>query len=104
MMSVSPSGHKLRRATCVIEPLTSHVEHRTSHTKVDPPGIEPGSPVCRTGVVPLDHEPIVAPSARTVVDGAGFEPATAEPAVLQTAPLSLSGTRPCQWRRWESNP
>jgi hypothetical protein len=24
---------------------------------VDPPGIEPGSPVCRTGVVPLDHEP-----------------------------------------------
>ena len=26
--------------------------------KVDPPGIEPGSPVCRTGVVPLDHEPV----------------------------------------------
>src|SRR5580693_2849589 len=24
---------------------------------VDPPGIEPGFPVCRTGVVPLDHEP-----------------------------------------------
>src|SRR5207342_279318 len=24
---------------------------------VDPPGIEPGSPACRTGVVPLDHEP-----------------------------------------------
>jgi hypothetical protein len=26
--------------------------------QVDPPGIEPGFPVCRTGVVPLDHEPI----------------------------------------------
>jgi hypothetical protein len=25
---------------------------------VDPPGIEPGLPVCRTGVVPLDHEPV----------------------------------------------
>ena len=24
---------------------------------VDPPGIEPGFPVCQTGVVPLDHEP-----------------------------------------------
>lgn len=36
----------------------SHIRlHRTS-TLVDPPGIEPGSPVCRTGVVPLDHEPI----------------------------------------------
>ena len=26
---------------------------------VDPPGIEPGFPVCRTGVFPLDHEPVV---------------------------------------------
>ena len=25
---------------------------------VDLPGIEPGSPVCRTGVVPLDHKPV----------------------------------------------
>ena len=24
---------------------------------MDPPGVEPGSPVCRTGVFPLDHEP-----------------------------------------------
>src|ERR1019366_8288698 len=24
---------------------------------MDPPGIEPGFPVCRAGVVPLDHEP-----------------------------------------------
>src|SRR3954454_1438323 len=27
-------------------------------SSVDPPGIEPGSPACRAGVVPLDHEPI----------------------------------------------
>src|SRR5262245_45566623 len=27
-------------------------------SRLDPPGIEPESPVCRTGVVPLDHEPI----------------------------------------------
>lgn len=26
--------------------------------RVDPPGIEPGSPVCRTGVFPLDDEPV----------------------------------------------
>jgi hypothetical protein len=25
---------------------------------VDPPGIEPGFPACRAGVVPLDHEPV----------------------------------------------
>src|SRR5207248_3660077 len=25
--------------------------------RVDPPGIEPGSPACRAGVVPLDYEP-----------------------------------------------
>ena len=27
---------------------------------VDPPGVEPGSPACRAGVVPLDHKPIGA--------------------------------------------
>ena len=26
---------------------------------VDPPGIEPGFPACRAGVVPLDHEPVL---------------------------------------------
>ena len=25
--------------------------------KVDPPGIEPGTPVCKTGVLPLDYRP-----------------------------------------------
>jgi hypothetical protein len=28
---------------------------------VEPPGIEPGFPVCRTGVVPLDHGPVSGP-------------------------------------------
>ena len=37
---------------------------------VDPPGIEPGSPACRAGVVPLDHRPAVA------VDRMGVEPIT----------------------------
>ena len=39
-------------------------------SRVDPPGIEPGSPVCRTGVVPLDHEPMFR------VDRMGVEPIT----------------------------
>ena len=29
----------------------------TFRMSVDPPGIEPGFPVCRTGVFPLDHDP-----------------------------------------------
>src|SRR2546427_13299875 len=37
--------------------LAHHSSLATHHFSVDPPGIEPGSPVCRTGVVPLDHEP-----------------------------------------------
>ena len=31
----------------------------TFRMSVDPPGIEPGLPVCRTGVFPLDHEPVL---------------------------------------------
>ena len=38
---------------------------------VDPPGIEHGFPVCRTGVVPLDHEPMLFR-----VDRMGVEPIT----------------------------
>ena len=65
MISLSPSGCK-RKARESNPPLPSG---RTALAKrpgqpvsgylpVDPPGIEPGSPVCRTGVVPLDHEPV----------------------------------------------
>ena len=32
----------------------------TFRMSVDPPGIEPGFPVCRTGVLPLDDEPLLA--------------------------------------------
>jgi hypothetical protein len=31
---------------------------RLPSVRVDPPGIEPGSPPCHSGVVPLDHEPV----------------------------------------------
>jgi hypothetical protein len=31
----------------------------TFQNPVDPPGIEPGFPPCRGGVVPLDHEPVM---------------------------------------------
>ena len=37
---------------------------------MDPPGIEPGLPACRAGVVPLDHEPVSSLS----VDRRGVEP------------------------------
>ena len=30
------------------------------HVRVDPPGIEPGLPACHTGVIPLDHRPVIS--------------------------------------------
>ena len=39
---------------------------------VDPPGVEPGFPVCRAGVVPLDHEPVPFSGprgSRTLISG-----------------------------------
>lgn len=27
--------------------------------RVDPPGVEPGSPPCHSGIVPLDHGPVI---------------------------------------------
>src|SRR5262249_16040438 len=36
----------------------SHITRHIPSPPVDPPGIEPGSPVCRTDVVPLDYEPM----------------------------------------------
>ena len=44
---------------------------------------------------------------KEMVEGAGFEPAKAKPADLQSAPFSHSGTPPyvCLWSwRWDSNP
>ena len=57
---------------------------------VDPPGIEPGFPVCRTGVFPLDHEPVFS------VDRMGIEPITP---ILQGSVASLGTCQPeCLWR------
>ena len=65
-MSISPSRHKAegkgvepssRRAGTALAEQPGQPYPATFRTLVDPPGIEPGSPVCQTGVVPLDHEP-----------------------------------------------
>ena len=77
MMSVSPSRQKrkaresnphLPLGRTVLagrpgEPVSGYLP------SVDPPGVEPGSPVCRPGVVPLDHEPVVSgpPGTRTPI-------------------------------------
>ena len=64
--------------------------------QVDPPGIEPGFPVCRTGVFPLDHEPVIS------VDRMGIEPITP---ILQGSVASLGTCQPDHQRSVrESNP
>src|SRR5581483_5893515 len=66
MMSVSPPGHE-RKVRELNPPL--HRENRLSRAarptdirlppvSVDPPGVEPGSPACHTGVFPLDRGPV----------------------------------------------
>jgi hypothetical protein len=78
-MSISPSGQTAEGKG--VEP-SSHVSgNRLSRAArptvsaylpfhlVDPPGIEPESPACRTGIFPLDDEPIVLS-----VDRRGIEP------------------------------
>ena len=45
---------------------TSHI--RLPSISVDPPGVEPGSPECRSGVFPLDHEPVVVSVDRMRVE------------------------------------
>src|SRR5439155_25705725 len=37
--------------------LVGRIGNPSYECPVDPPGIEPGFPVCRTGFFPLDHEP-----------------------------------------------
>ena len=65
-------------------PLTSSF----SLYKVDPPGIEPGFPVCRTGVFPLDHEP-----AMVGIQTAGRRTRQAQ-VFLQPPPVDLMGVEP----------
>ena len=59
---------------------------------MDPPGIEPGSPACRAGVVPLDYEPVYLMERR------GVEPRFpgCKPSVvpLDQRPIYLSEVRP----------
>ena len=93
MISASPSGHVIRhtkRTTIAARwcpgsrTLISRGENRLSRAArqtgirlpsvialapVDRPGIEPGSPVRRTGVFPLDHQPV-----SSSVDRRGIEP------------------------------
>ena len=57
----------------------------TFRMSVDPPRIEPGLPVCRTGVFPLDHEPVFS------VDRMGIEPITP---ILQGSVASLGTCQP----------
>ena len=68
---------------------------------VIPPGIEPGLPACRAGVVPLDHEPV---SSSLSVDRRGVEPRLSgcDPDVvpLDQQPIKLSKQRSVR----ESNP
>ena len=68
---------------------------------VDPPGIEPGFPVCRTGVVPLDHEPIPFSGprgSRTLISGVRSRRRPVGPAAQSVIPdglePSLPGCRP----------
>ena len=86
MISISPS--RPLWAVCHqaegkgFEPLSPLRESRVSsavrptisgylpYSSVDQPGVEPGLPACRAGVVPLDHKPI---SSRSV-DRRGVEP------------------------------
>ncbi len=83
-MSVSPSGH-INLVVSGRHGIRTHIPSQAHALavqsgqpypatfrmyQVDSPGIEPGLPVCRTGVFPLDHEPVFS------VDRMGIEPIT----------------------------
>ena len=66
-MSISPSSRKRKawdlnphdpKVARFSKPARRTVSGYLPYMSVDPPGIEPGFPVCRTGVFPLDHGPI----------------------------------------------
>ena len=67
-MSISPSSRKRKawdlnphdpKVARFSKPARRAVSGYLPYMSVDPPGIEPGFPVCRTGVFPLDHEPSI---------------------------------------------
>ena len=67
----------------------------TFQMSVDPPGIEPGFPVCRTGVFPLDHEPVFF---------SGPEGSRTPITDCKTSRLPLNKQPVCQRSVRESNP
>ncbi len=71
-MSISPSSRKRKawdlnphdpKVARFSKPARRAVSGYLPYISVDPPGIEPGFPVCRTGVFPLGHEPLVISSS-----------------------------------------
>src|SRR5579871_2980640 len=56
-----PTGNRTRISCmpCRRPPVGRRAQSQTS--TVDTPGVEPGFPVCDTGVLPLDDEPRVIP-------------------------------------------
>ena len=70
--------------------------------EVDPPGIEPGLPVCRTGVVPLDHEPIKWSAGESNPDYLGASQASSpldeRPITQEVRPGVEPGLRPYHGR------
>ena len=61
-------------------------------------GIEPASSAWKAEVIAIIRCPltciIFSATSKKVVEGAGFEPAKAEPADLQSAPVDRLGTPP----------
>ncbi len=56
-------------------------------------GIEPTLSAWKAEVLPLNY------TRKFVVEGAGFEPAKAEPSDLQSDPFGHSGTPPKCWQQ-----
>ena len=65
--------------------LCGRIERATLHQRVM--GIEPTPSAWKAEVLPLNY-------TRSILEGAGFEPAKAEPSDLQSDPFDRSGTPP----------
>ncbi len=58
-------------------------------------GVEPTPSAWKAEVLPLNYTRVIKPTPINIlVEGVGFEPTKAKPAVLQTAPFDRSGTPP----------
>ncbi len=86
--------------TTGLEPVTSSLPRKCSTAELcgrqkmeRVMGIEPTSSAWKAEVLPLNY---TRKSSKTLVEGAGFEPAKAEPSDLQSDPFDRSGTPPPQ--------